>query len=32
MRARNLLIFHWYLQDWLAALDDFHNWLVREAA
>jgi hypothetical protein len=25
-RARNLLI------DWLAALDDFRNWLIREAA
>jgi len=31
MQPRNLLILL-ALQAWLAALDDFRNWLVREAA
>ena len=29
--ARKLLIL-WYLRSWLAALDDFRKWLIREAA
>ncbi len=28
---RNLLIL-WIFWGWLAALDDFRNWLIREAA